>query len=83
MDDLSVFGTILTEQVDETLDDVARQVVGTDAAARGDGRAHLFEVRGARVTRGEVLLESTALSTRECAVEIIAHEFNGLAAYER
>jgi hypothetical protein len=43
----------------------------------------LFEVRGARVTRGEVLLESTALPTRECAVEIIAHEFNGLAAYER
>jgi hypothetical protein len=72
----------LTEQVDEALDDVAREVLGTDLAARGDGRAHLLEVGRAGVAPGQVLLEATALTSRQGAVEVVAHQFDGVATDE-
>jgi len=83
MKDLSVVGSKSAIQVDQALDDVARQILGADSATRSDGRAHLFEVRRAGVTLRQVLLETAALSTREAAVEIVAHQFDGVATHER
>src|SRR5665213_2652878 len=79
--DLSVVGTILTEQVHEALDDVAREVLGTDGATRGDRGAHLIQVGRARVALSKVLLEAASVPTRQGAVEIVAHQFDGVATH--
>jgi hypothetical protein len=83
MSDLSVVGAEFAIEVDETFDHVTRQVLGTDATAGGDGRAHLIEVGGAGVATGQVLFEPASLSTRKGAVEIVRHQFDGVATYQR
>jgi hypothetical protein len=80
---LSVFVSVLTEEIDESLEYVTRQVVGADRATGGDGRAHLIEVGGAGIASGEVLFQAAALTTGKRAVEVVAHQFDGVAAYER
>jgi hypothetical protein len=80
---LSVLGAVLTKEIHEALDDVVGQVVGTDVATGGDGRSDLGQVRLTGVARREVLLETTSIAPREGAVEVVAHEFNGVATDQR
>jgi hypothetical protein len=79
---LSVVFSILAKQIDESLDDVTRQIFRSDPATRGDSRTHLIEVGRTGVARGEVLFEAASMTTRKGAVEIVADQFNGVATHE-
>jgi hypothetical protein len=72
----------LTKEVDETFDDVTGEILGADAChSRRSSRASDRGRPYRRRTR-QVLLEPASLAARQGAVEIVAHQFNGVATHE-
>ena len=72
----------MTEQVHEAFDDIAREILVIDGAARGDRGPHLIQVGRARVALREVLLEAPSVPARQSAVELVTHEFDGVATHQ-
>src|SRR5271154_7107288 len=79
-DDLSVLGAVLPKEIDQALNDVVREVSGTDVTAGGHGRSNLCQVRLTGIACRQVLLEASTIASREGAVEIVAHELYRVAA---
>lgn len=69
-------------QVDELVDHDIRKVVGREVAERGDGGAHLIEVRGARVAVREVGLEPRLFFRWHHAFEVLRHQLDRVAAHQ-
>jgi hypothetical protein len=59
---------VLTKEIDEALNDIVGQIIGTDVAAGGDGCSHLLEVGLTGVARREVPFEASAVAPRQGAV---------------
>src|ERR1019366_8303862 len=74
--------TKLAKEISEFVEGLGIEIVRSHGAARGDGGAHLIEVGRTVCAGSQVLLQTTAIASRERALQVVTHEFDGLLADE-